>query len=92
MSAGFVTDFDRLRHEKSHAPSLLCTHSGCKYTLAFRSLQSLKRHIREFHDAVPRRIPKNVRPQRTQDAGDSRQHVRNGNGVTAPTQTEAPDR
>jgi hypothetical protein len=83
ISAGFVTDADRVRHEKSHAPPLLCTHSGCKYTLAFKSVQTLKQHIREYHDAVPRRIP-NVRPRHRRDVGGNSRHISDSNRVAAP--------
>jgi hypothetical protein len=85
ISAGFVTDADRVRHENSHAPPLLCTHSGCKYALAFKSLQTLKRHIREDHDTVPNRIPKSVRPRRTRDAGGDSRNVSNSNRVPSPS-------
>lgn len=61
ISAGFATDKDRIQHERSHAPPLLCTHSGCKYTLGFSSLQNLKRHIREHHGIVPAKIPTSLR-------------------------------
>ncbi|KAF1849355.1 uncharacterized protein K460DRAFT_404584 [Cucurbitaria berberidis CBS 394.84] len=73
--AGFATHDERGQHEKSHAPPLVCTHSGCKYTLGFSSLQLLKRHIREFHNAALAGIPRSLRPQKarslSKDAPDS---------------------
>jgi hypothetical protein len=61
MLAGFPTDDLRAQHEMTHKPALFCTHSGCKYSLPFASQQSLRRHMREFHDSVPRSTPKSIR-------------------------------
>ncbi|KAH7092161.1 hypothetical protein FB567DRAFT_434738, partial [Paraphoma chrysanthemicola] len=59
--SGFATHAARIQHEKSHTPPLLCTHSGCKYTLSFTSIRSLRQHIRDFHTAAPVRIRSSVR-------------------------------
>lgn len=59
---GFSTEEIRAEHEQTHAPPLLCTHSGCTYSLPFRSLNGLKRHIREYHTKTTARIPTSVRP------------------------------
>ncbi|EDU43054.1 conserved hypothetical protein [Pyrenophora tritici-repentis Pt-1C-BFP] len=71
ISAGFATHIDRGRHEMSHAPPLSCVYSGCKYTLPFNSLQSLKRHIRESQDGISRCIPESVRSARGHNAPSS---------------------
>jgi hypothetical protein len=59
--AGFDTFDARATHEKIHAPPLVCPHSGCKYKLAFGNLQSLARHVRNFHESGPTTIPKSIR-------------------------------
>jgi hypothetical protein len=59
--AGFATLESRAQHEKAHAPPLVCMHSGCKYRLAFGSLQSLNRHIKDFHESGLRRVPRSIR-------------------------------
>jgi hypothetical protein len=58
---GFSTKDARAQHEKSHAPPLLCTHAGCTYTLPFKSLHGLRRHVREYHTVKDIRIPKSIR-------------------------------
>jgi hypothetical protein len=60
-STGFSSDESRIQHESTHAPPLLCTYSGCTYTLRFQSLQGLKRHIRENHGDNITNIPKSIR-------------------------------
>ncbi|KAH8698037.1 hypothetical protein GQ44DRAFT_832316 [Phaeosphaeriaceae sp. PMI808] len=62
ITAGFRTYEARERHEKTHAPPLMCTYSGCKYKLNFSSLYNLKRHIRDFHEVALKPIPRSIRP------------------------------
>jgi hypothetical protein len=59
---GFSTEEIRALHEQTHAPPLLCTHFGCAHSLSFRSLNGLKRHVREYHTKMATRIPRSVRP------------------------------
>jgi hypothetical protein len=67
--AGFATLESRAQHEKAHAPPLICMHSGCKYRLAFRSVQSLNKHVKTFHESDPRVVPRTIR--RNTNAGSS---------------------
>ncbi|KAH7068217.1 hypothetical protein BKA63DRAFT_109499 [Paraphoma chrysanthemicola] len=70
--AGFATHTARVQHEKSHSPPLLCTHSGCKYTLSFSSIRSLKQHIQEFHTRAPVRIRSSLRSHAPISSRESR--------------------
>lgn len=65
VSAGFSTKDLRTQHEKIHAPTLLCTYSGCKYEFPFASGQSLRRYSQEFHDSVSISIPRRLRYQQS---------------------------
>jgi hypothetical protein len=70
MLAGFPTHDLRAQHEKTHKPTLFCTHSGCTYKLPFASQQSLGRHIRTFHNSVPRSAPKSIRRRQAMRSKD----------------------
>jgi hypothetical protein len=75
MLAGFPTQDLRAQHEITHKPTLFCTHSECTYKLPFASQQSLGRHIRTFHNSVPRSAPKSIRRQRATRSDDRHDHV-----------------
>jgi hypothetical protein len=79
MLAGFPTHDLRAQHEMTHKPTLFCTHSRCTYKLPFASRQSLGRHIRTFHNSVPRSAPKSIRRQRATRSKDRHDHVETPN-------------
>jgi hypothetical protein len=58
---GFASLDSRAKHEKAHVPRLRCMQSGCKYRLAFGSVQSLQRHVKNFHEADLRTVPRSIR-------------------------------
>jgi hypothetical protein len=81
---GFPTAEARAQHEKAHAPPLLCTHAGCTYTLPFRSLHGLRRHVREYHTVKAVRIPKSVRASlRPSKSGAASRNGSHHSGVSA---------
>lgn len=61
MLAGFPTDDLRTQHEMTHKLALFCTQSGCKYSLPFASQQTLRKHIRDYHDSRPKVVSKSIR-------------------------------
>ncbi|RYO63735.1 hypothetical protein AA0116_g4050 [Alternaria tenuissima] len=75
MLAGFPTDDLRTQHEMTHKPTLFCTDSGCTYKLPFASQQSLGRHIRTFHNSVPRSAPKSIRHRQATRSKDRDDHA-----------------
>ncbi|CAN9290366.1 unnamed protein product [Alternaria alternata] len=79
MLAGFPTQDLRAQHEMTHKPTIFCKHSGCTYRLPFASQQSLGRHIRTFHNAVPRGAPKSIRRRRATHSKDRDDHARKPN-------------
>jgi hypothetical protein len=60
-TTGFANDELRLHHEQSHTPRLTCNRSDCNYSLAFKSLKALQRHISENHEDARPTIPSSIR-------------------------------
>jgi hypothetical protein len=73
--AGFATPEARAEHEKIHAPPLVCTHSGCKYRLAFSSVNSLNRHLKTSHDSDLRTVPRSIRRNKNDESSVPRIHT-----------------
>jgi hypothetical protein len=70
-STSFSTDDLRLRHENTHVPLFICTFSDCTYSLAFRSISALNRHIREHHVSEAPRIPDSLRIRSKHTSGQA---------------------
>ena len=63
LAKGYPTPDARAQHEKTHAPPLVCPHSGCTYKLGFGSAQSLNRHVKRDHVPSHGAVPRQMRPR-----------------------------